>query len=266
MITQTLDRPLDPVSAARARHTAKAFDPARRIPEDQIAQLKTLLQLSPSSTNIQPWHFILASTEAGKARVAKGAEGRYAFNRQNILDASHVFVFASRLAAEEDYLRHVLAQEERDGRFASDPDTHKPAMHGGRSMFLNLHEQDYKDAQHWMDKQVYLNLLANALKFTRPCKRAEIQIGFKPINGGGAYFVRDNGIGLDTTNPASIFNSFHRLKNARPFEGSGIGLSLVKRIVERHDGRVWAEGEAGRGAAIYFVLNDTPHAGRIVKS
>ena len=158
MTTQTLDRPLDPVSAARARHTAKAFDPARRIPEDQIAQLKTLLQLSPSSTNIQPWHFILASTEAGKARVAKGAEGRYAFNRQNILDASHVFVFASRLAAEEDYLRHVLAQEERDGRFASDPDTHKPAMHGGRSMFLNLHKQDYKDAQHWMDKQVYLNL------------------------------------------------------------------------------------------------------------
>lgn len=152
------DTPMDIVAAARARHTTKAYDATRRVPEAEIDKLKALLQLSPSSTNIQPWHFIVASTDAGKARVAKAAEGRFQFNQKNILDASHVFVFASRLAAEEEYLLHVLAQEERDGRFATDPDTHKPAMHNGRSMFLNIHKQDYKDAQHWLDKQVYLNI------------------------------------------------------------------------------------------------------------
>jgi signal transduction histidine kinase len=136
----------------------------------------------------------------------------------------------------------------------------------GRDVRLRLDPLPPCLADRALLKQVYQNLIANALKFTRPCKRAEIQVGFKQINGQGAYFVRDNGVGLDTSNPASIFNSFHRLKNARPFEGSGIGLSLVKRIVERHDGHVWAEGEAGRGAAIYFVLSDTPQAGRTIRS
>ena len=67
-------------------------------------------------------------------------------------------VFASRLTANEDHLLHVLEQEEKDGRFDGDKDTFKPQMHAGRSMFVNMHKQDYKDVQHWMDKQVYLNI------------------------------------------------------------------------------------------------------------
>ena len=143
---------------ARKRHTAKAYDANRKIPAAHLEQLKALLRFSPSSTNLQPWHFILASTENGKARIAKAAHGNFAFNAQNILDASHVVVFASRLSADEDYLQTLLAQEDADGRFDGDKETRKAAMHNGRSFFANIHKQDLKDAQHWMDKQVYLNL------------------------------------------------------------------------------------------------------------
>ena len=142
---------------ARKRHTTKAYDPNRRIPDETVDKLKELLRFSPSSTNIQPWHFVIASTQEGKERVAKATE-KYPFNRPSILNASHVVVFASRLAVDEDYLQHVLEQEDKDGRFDTDKETHKPAMHGGRSLFVNLHKQDFKDVQHWMDKQVYLNL------------------------------------------------------------------------------------------------------------
>lgn len=143
---------------AKRRHTAKAYDPSRKISDENVEKIKELLRYSPSSTNAQPWHFILASTGEGKARVARATENLYPFNRKSIVDASHVVVFASRLAIEEDFLLQVLKQEEKDGRFDGDPEAFKAQMHAGRSMFVDLHKQDMKDAQHWMDKQVYLNI------------------------------------------------------------------------------------------------------------
>jgi nitroreductase/dihydropteridine reductase len=143
---------------AKTRHSAKAYDSSKKISDENIEKIKELLRYSPSSTNAQPWHFIIASTEEGKARITKGTERLYPFNTRAILDASHVIVVCSKLDIEEDYLLKVLEQEDKDGRFDGDPDTFKPQMHGGRSMFVNLHKQDYKDVQHWMDKQVYLNL------------------------------------------------------------------------------------------------------------
>ncbi|WP_300380911.1 oxygen-insensitive NAD(P)H nitroreductase [Henriciella sp.] len=148
----------DITDVAKSRYTAKAFNPMKKIPSETVGKLKTLLQFSPSSTNVQPWHFILASSEEGKAKVAKSTERLYPFNSQSILDASHVVVFASRLGVEETFLQDVLEQEDRDGRFDFDPETLKPQTHGARSMFVNLHKQDMKDVQHWMDKQVYLNI------------------------------------------------------------------------------------------------------------
>jgi len=140
------------------RHTTKAFLPSRRITDSDMAKVRELLRLSPSSTNLQPWHFIIAGTEAGKARVAKAAEARYPFNVAAIRNASHVVVFAGRLATDEDYLLHVLAQEEADGRFAGNPDEFKPQQHKGRSMFVDMHKNDLRDEQDWMARQVYLNL------------------------------------------------------------------------------------------------------------
>ena len=152
------DALLDITYYAKHRHTVKAYDPARKIPADKIEKVKDLLRYSPSSTNLQPWYFVLAASEEGKERVAKSTDLLYPFNRNSIVNASHVVVFASRLEVGEDFLQRVLEQEEKDGRFDADPETFRAQMHGGRSMFVNLHKQDMKDVQHWMDKQVYLNI------------------------------------------------------------------------------------------------------------
>ncbi|MGJ8564583.1 MAG: oxygen-insensitive NAD(P)H nitroreductase [Alphaproteobacteria bacterium] len=144
------------------RHTVKAFDPARTIDDATVEKLKTLLRFSPSSTNAQPWHFIMASTPEGKARMIKGTEGKYPFNSPSITKASHVVLFASRLEMTESHLQGVLDQEDKDGRFnaesAEQKAERKAGMDGGRRLFMNLHKQHYKDVQHWMDKQVYLNI------------------------------------------------------------------------------------------------------------
>lgn len=144
------------------RHTVKAYDPTKRIDNATVEKLKTLLRYSPSSTNAQPWYFIMASTDAGKERVAKGTDGKYPFNSPSIRNASHVAVFASRLEMTGSHLKTVLDQEDEDGRYnAETPELkteRKAGMDGGRRMFLNLHKHHYKDAQHWMDKQVYLNV------------------------------------------------------------------------------------------------------------
>lgn len=139
---------------AQARYTTKAFDPARRIPDDQVAQIETLLRYSPSSTNSQPWHFFIAGTDEGKARVAKATTGFYAFNEAKIKNASHVVVFCTRASIDEAYLQALLAQEDKDGRFAT-PEA-REGQHRGRSFFVNSHRFELRDAQHWMEKQVYL--------------------------------------------------------------------------------------------------------------
>lgn len=105
-------------------------------------------------------------------------------------------------------------------------------------------------------KQVFLNLLANALTFTQPCERAEIEVGSMLADGATVYFVRDNGAGFEMDEADSIFLPFHRLHRKQPLQGTGIGLTLVKRIVERHGGRIWAEGEPSRGATFYFHLGE----------
>lgn len=89
---------MDIVSVALKRYSTKAFDATKKLTAGEAEQLKTLLQYSPSSTNSQPWHFIVASTDEGKARVAKAASGTYVFNERKILDASHVVVFCAKTA------------------------------------------------------------------------------------------------------------------------------------------------------------------------
>lgn len=148
----------DILATARTRHTAKAYDPARRISDADIATLEELLRFSPSSTNLQPWHFIVAGTPEGKERVAKAAQERFAFNAKGIRDASHVVVFASLIDATPEHIARITAQEEADGRFAPDPEAMKARVHAGRLTFSGLHKYELRDQQHWLDKQVYLNL------------------------------------------------------------------------------------------------------------
>ncbi len=103
-------------------------------------------------------------------------------------------------------------------------------------------------------KQVFLNLLSNAVKYTSKCERAIVEIGALPEVDGPGYFVRDNGVGFDMRYVSKLFNVFQRLHRAEDYEGTGVGLAIVQRIVARHGGRVWAEAVPDRGATFFLTV------------
>ncbi len=138
------------------RYSTKEFDPTKKISEENLKQIKALLRMSPSSTNIQPWHFLIAGTEEGKKRVAKGTQGFFQFNEAKVLNASHVVVFCTRTDVQPEYMHHLLDSEEKDGRYPNDEI--KNMVFGARNLFADIHRLDLKDQQHWMDKQVYISL------------------------------------------------------------------------------------------------------------
>ena len=103
-------------------------------------------------------------------------------------------------------------------------------------------------------KQVWVNLISNAIKYSAKKEKPHIEIGWQAGKDGGAYFVRDNGAGFDMHYADKLFGVFQRLHPEAEFDGVGIGLSLVKRIILRHHGTVWAEGSVGKGATFYFSI------------
>jgi CheY-like chemotaxis protein/signal transduction histidine kinase len=106
--------------------------------------------------------------------------------------------------------------------------------------------------------QVMLNLLGNAVKFTRNEPKPLIEFGLRVVDAEMLFFIRDNGSGFDMAYADRLFGAFERLHSANEFEGSGVGLALVKQIVARHGGRVWAEGAPGQGACFYVAMPETP--------
>lgn len=107
-------------------------------------------------------------------------------------------------------------------------------------------------------EQVLVNLISNAFKFTRKRSDARIEIGYLEDGGERVYFVKDNGAGFDMKYSDKLFGVFQRLHTTTQFEGTGVGLSIVKRIVERHGGRIWAEAAIDQGAGFYFTLPPEP--------
>jgi light-regulated signal transduction histidine kinase (bacteriophytochrome) len=101
---------------------------------------------------------------------------------------------------------------------------------------------------------VFASLLDNALKFTRPRECAEIEIGARKERDEHIFFVRDNGVGFDPRHADKLFGVFQRLHTGAEFEGTGIGLASVRRIIQRHNGRSWAESVSGKGTVVYVSL------------
>jgi len=103
-------------------------------------------------------------------------------------------------------------------------------------------------------RQTWTNLLSNAVKYTRSRETAHVEIGAREDQTEHVYYVRDDGVGFDMRYSHKLFSVFQRLHSAEEFPGTGVGLALVRRIVERHGGRVWAEAKVGEGATFYFAL------------
>jgi light-regulated signal transduction histidine kinase (bacteriophytochrome) len=127
---------------------------------------------------------------------------------------------------------------------------------GARRVEWRLQPLPPADGDPALLRVVFVNLLSNALKYTRPRDAAVIEIGVRPREDEGApiYFVRDNGVGFDMRDAEKLFGVFQRLHHAHEFEGTGVGLATVRRIVDRHGGRIWAEATPNAGAAFYFTL------------
>lgn len=142
--------------AVMQRYSTKSFDPAKKISDEVMESIKTLLRYSPSSVNIQPWHFIIAASEEGKNRIAASTRPGFEFNTAKITDASHVVLLCAKTDVDEAYMNNVLEQEDKDGRYAT-PE-HKAMNNGGRTFFVNLHKETLGDLPHWAAKQVFLNM------------------------------------------------------------------------------------------------------------
>ncbi|MFN7929613.1 MAG: PAS domain-containing protein [Blastocatellia bacterium] len=140
-----------------------------------------------------------------------------------------------------DLVRAVLAELEHERR--------------GRQVELSIEEMPLCSADATLLKQVYVNLLTNAFKFTQQCTIARIHIGARQTGAAvPIYFVQDNGVGFDMKYSHKLFQVFQRLHRAEDYEGTGVGLAIVQRIIQRHNGRIWAEGAPNAGATFYFTL------------
>lgn len=124
----------------------------------------------------------------------------------------------------------------------------------GRDLTMEIKPLPPAHGDHAILRQVWVNLLGNAIKFTRRNPAAAIQVGSYAEGKENIYFVKDNGAGFDMQYAEKLFGVFQRLHSVEEFEGTGIGLAIVKRIITRHGGRVWAEGKVNQGATVYFAL------------
>jgi signal transduction histidine kinase len=132
------------------------------------------------------------------------------------------------------------------------------AQSPGRTVRFALQEGLVDQGDPQLLRSVLESLLGNAWKFTRDRSVAEIEFGAKQEPGGRTYFVKDNGAGFEMAYQHKLFGVFQRLHSQAEFEGNGVGLAIAQRIIRRHGGRIWGEGQPGQGACFFFTLSEPP--------
>lgn len=147
---------MKPADIAAKRYATKAFDASRKISAEDFAHIKAVLRLSPSSVNSQPWYFVVANDENGKARIAKSCHGAFEYNKPKVLNASHCIICCIRTDIDQQYLDKLIAQEEGDGRYATAEA--KTNYNNLRTMYVNMRRQQTNDLPQWATHQLFLNM------------------------------------------------------------------------------------------------------------
>lgn len=147
---------MDTLVTAKTRYATKAYNSEKKIPQTQFEKLLEVLRFSPSSVNIQPWHFLIAETDEAKQRIASALTGNYIYNAAKVLNSSHTLVFCTRTDISAEYLEQLLQQDELSGRFKDE--TAKQGQRDTRQGYVEFYRNELKNLPAWMENQTYLAL------------------------------------------------------------------------------------------------------------
>ena len=147
---------MDTLVTAKTRYATKAYDAEKKIPQTQFEKLLEVLRFSPSSVNIQPWHFLVAESDEAKQRIASALTGNYVYNAAKVLNSSHTLVFCTRTDISAEYLEQLLQQDDASGRFKDE--AAKQGQRDTRHGYVEFYRNELKNLSSWMENQTYLAL------------------------------------------------------------------------------------------------------------
>ncbi|MEG0746349.1 MAG: oxygen-insensitive NAD(P)H nitroreductase [Acinetobacter sp.] len=147
---------MDTLVTAKTRYATKAYNAEKKIPQTQFEKLLEVLRFSPSSVNIQPWHFLVAESDQAKQRIASALTGNYVYNAAKVLHSSHTLVFCTRTDISAEYLEQLLQQDDASGRFKDE--AAKQGQRDTRHGYVEFYRNELKNLSSWMENQTYLAL------------------------------------------------------------------------------------------------------------
>jgi len=147
---------MDLLNISKTRYTAKAYDSSKKIPKEKFEKLLEILRLTPSSINIQPWHFFIAETDESKQRIAKALVGKYAYNAPKVLDSSYTILFTTRADITPEHLDNLLNQDDLSGRFKDD--VAKQTQKDTRTGYVEYYRAEKGDISRWAENQTFIAL------------------------------------------------------------------------------------------------------------
>ena len=147
---------MDLLNVSKSRYTTKAYDATKKISTEQFERLLEVIRLTPSSINIQPWHYFIADHTDAKEKIAKALVGKYAYNAPKVLDSSHTILFCTKADITEDHLANLLNQDDLSGRFKDG--NAKQGQKDARTGYVDFYRNEKGDIQRWAENQTFIAL------------------------------------------------------------------------------------------------------------